>query len=295
MQSGAKKFTAATVAAELKKIFDEERPNLPSTICSDNGTDFKNKVVSALLQEHKIKQLFIDTYSAQQNAFVERLNLTLKTLIQKYLSHYNGITITNENLQKLVANYNNTVHNTTHRTPASIHPGKVAKLLQAAKNEKFAREAIKARATILVEESLCDFPNLEIGNYVRVHRRVDGAWRKTTQLKAKAYMSQWFWTIYKVSHITRPKDAKAQLYTLFDLESKHDIQRKFLRQDLLKIDKEHLIRELNPGEYAVEKVLDSKKVKGKQQYLVRWSGYPSEYDSWVAPQASFQKAINEFK
>ncbi|KAJ0178272.1 hypothetical protein K1T71_006095 [Dendrolimus kikuchii] len=33
-------------------------------------------------------------------------------------------------------------------------------------------------------------------------------------------------------------------------------------------------------EYEVEKIVDSKKIKGKLHYLIRWKGYTSESDTW---------------
>jgi len=63
----------------MKKIFDQEYPNLPSTIISDNGGEFKG----------------IESYNARQNSFIERWNGTIKRMIGKYLTNSNGVTISN--------------------------------------------------------------------------------------------------------------------------------------------------------------------------------------------------------
>ena len=34
------------------------------------------------------------------------------------------------------------------------------------------------------------------------------------------------------------------------------------------------------GEYVVEKIEDSRKRAGKQEYLIKWSGYPNSLNTW---------------
>jgi hypothetical protein len=36
-----------------------------------------------------------------------------------------------------------------------------------------------------------------------------------------------------------------------------------------------------PANYRIEKVLKTRKVKGKKQHLIRWAGWSSKYDSWI--------------
>jgi len=80
--------------------------------------------------------------------------------------------------------------------------------------------------------------------------------------------------LYKVAHITPPQQGLAPQYTLFDVEAKHVIDRKFLRQDLLKIDP-NIVEGLADDHYVVEKVID-KRGRGKNiKYLVSWQGWPA--------------------
>jgi hypothetical protein len=148
------------------------------------------------------------------------------------------------------------------------------------------------RAVGLVEDNKRNFPVLKYGDFVRVHRRVTGDWRKATKLKKKAYMVQWFYELYRVAHISKSVETKAPHYILFDPETGADVPRRFLRQDLLKIDKDQLIQELSDGHFVVEKVLDRKKEKDGIRYLVRWSGYPESYDTWQKPEPSFYFLCN---
>ena len=37
----------------------------------------------------------------------------------------------------------------------------------------------------------------------------------------------------------------------------------------------------NPDEYEVEEIREKRTIKGKIHYLVKWTGWPSEYNQWV--------------
>lgn len=294
INAGPAKYTAKTVADAMGEIIDGEGKHLPAVMQTDNGTDFKNAAFAAVMTRHGIKHHFIDTYSARQNAHVERFNLTIKTAINKYLTHVNGITIDPESLQKLVAGYNSCVHTTTGRRPVDVHPGKGATTAERSQAVKHAKLAIDGRAAMLLEANERLFPLLRVGDIVRVHKRTTGEWRRQTTLKKKAYQKQWFFELYKVAHISRPHPTKAPHFTLFDIEAKHDVPRKFLRQDLLRIDQKQLIKENPEGHWNVRKIVGRKMIRGKLHYGVIWDGYPDDEVSWILPQESFQGLIDKY-
>ena len=63
-----------TCQACYPKKNPRDTPHLPKTIISDNGGEATGKEMQALLTEYGIKHLRTQTYSPQQNSFVERLN-----------------------------------------------------------------------------------------------------------------------------------------------------------------------------------------------------------------------------
>jgi len=73
------------------------------------------------------------------------------------------------------------------------------------------------------------------------------------------------------------------------------IPKKFTRNDLLKVDKKEIIKELEPNHYVVNKILKSKGVGQNKRYMVSWQGYPSNVTSWIKPNKSFQKFIDEYE
>jgi transposase InsO family protein len=55
--------------------------------------------------------------------------------------------------------------------------------------------------------------------------------------------------------------------------------------------------EEDPDQYEVEEVKDKRAIKGKAHYLVKWTGWPSEYNQWVAEEdmANAHRVIRSFE
>ena len=53
----------------------------------------------------------------------------------------------------------------------------------------------------------------------------------------------------------------------------------------------------DPDEYEVEEVRNKEVVRGQVRYLVKWTGWPSEYNQWVdeADMANAQGKIRSFE
>ena len=78
-----RKANAQTIRKELnERVF--LRFGMPETFHSDNGTEFKNRVLDKFLKERGVAYTTIPPYHAQVNP-VERGNCTMKTMIMSYL------------------------------------------------------------------------------------------------------------------------------------------------------------------------------------------------------------------
>ena len=88
---------------------------------------------------------------------------------------------------------------------------------------------------------------------------------------SKRYAPNWSEEIFRVKE--RIKRA-LPVYRITDLNNEliigtfyePELQKVTLRDDL----------------FSVDKVLKERTRKGKKEYFVRWAGYPSSFDSWVA-------------
>ena len=103
------------------------------------------------------------------------------------------------------------------------------------------------------------------GDLVRIYRY--------KYLFSKGYEKNWSDEIFKIDKII-PNDPP--FYKIKDLKGE-EIEGNFYTQELQKIDEE----DLSEGEYEIEKILDTRIRRGKEEILVKWKGYPDSENSWV--------------
>ena len=105
---------------EVKKAFESifREGRTPNRNQSDQGTEFENRSVRALFQQHDIELFSVK--SAYKAALVERWNRTLKTKLWKYFTAKNTYKWLNV-LQDIVYAYNHKRHRIIGCTPASVN------------------------------------------------------------------------------------------------------------------------------------------------------------------------------
>uniref|UniRef100_A0ABD2WPB5 RNA-directed DNA polymerase n=1 Tax=Trichogramma kaykai TaxID=54128 RepID=A0ABD2WPB5_9HYME len=115
-----KKANGPTITQKLYgRIF--MRFGAPEILLTDNGTEFKNEVMTQFLEKNGVKQLFVPAYHPQSNS-VERVNRTVKTMIVSYLEdkHSNW----DENVAEITFAYNTAVQDSTGASPAFLNFGR---------------------------------------------------------------------------------------------------------------------------------------------------------------------------
>ena len=149
-------------------------------------------------------------------------------------------------LQDVVKGYNDSVHSTTGYAPSSIGEDEVLKILKGEPKEDEPKE-----------------PAFKVNDYVRV--------AKTKLTFEKGHETKYSQLLYKISG-TRQSGSHF-LYSLRDLANRSE-PGWFYEKELSKV-----IIDKNE-KHRIEKVIRQRKVNDRLQYLIRWAGYPSTYDSW---------------
>ena len=223
----------------LSAIFDEGR--VPKKLQTDDGTEFYNKWVKALLQKHGI--ILFSTHNNETKAsVVERFNRTLKTDMWRYFTANNTYRYT-DIVQDLVYSYNNRLHSSIKMIPAKVKTNDVVKIRKRLYGTKLR---VKPRS-----------PRLKIGDTVLIS--------KSKRLFEKGYLPNWTYEQFTVAErlITRPAR-----YRLKDYNG-DDIDGTFYGAELQKTTKRDT--------YKIEKII---RRRGKKA-LVKWMGYPDSFNQWV--------------
>ena len=216
---------------------------LPMRLQCDSGTEFKNRQFQDFLKEKGVH--FFTTYNSTKASVVERFNRTLKTKMWKYFTEMNTKRYIDV-IDKLVQSYNRTWHRSIKMKPEAV----------TTENQIQVWNTLYGN-----DKNATAKPLLKVGDTVRISRE---------KLRfEKGYEQNWTREIFTISKIIKRNPI---VYKLRDLVG-DSIEGTFYEEELQKI--------TDSGYYPVEKVLKTRKTKGKTQYFVKFQGYPEKFNAWV--------------
>lgn len=228
------------VSEAFKTLLDKGR--VPKNLQTDLGKEFYNDKFKNVVISYKINHY--STYSTKKASIVERLIRTLKSKLYKEFSLKGNYKWFNETLKQKVHEYNNTVHRTIGRPPASVNHMNKADILRRYINVSESRNRTKCK-------------KYSVGDFVRIS--------KYKGCFDKGYYPNWSTEIFKIKTI---QETYPPTYLIEDARCR-PILGAFYPQELQKTS--------YPDLYLVEKVL---KRKGNQVY-VKWLGLPTSENSWI--------------
>ena len=239
----------------FKHLLEKAHPRKPNRLQTDKGKEFVNKLVQDYLKQNAIHHFTSE--SDQKAAMVERFNRTLKSRMWKYFtakSTYRYIDM----LEDLLHGYNHAKHRTIGMAPADV------------KTEH--EEQLWRRMYPNYGVSTAPRQTLKAGDPIRVSRA-----KSTFE---KGYVPNWTEEIFKVIRFTKGSNRK--VYKVEDWEGE-PIQGVFYPEEVQRV-----VRRPDK-QFVVEKVLKKKKVGKELTYLIKWSGLPAKFNSWIPAKDVQQK------
>lgn len=237
-------------AKEVKAAVEDalESAKYPKIVRTDAGTEFCNKILNAFL---KGKNVYHQVTRNEGHAnYAERVIRTLKSLIMRFLTQNNTRRYIDV-LQSLVKTYNNTLHSSIGMKPREVTIEKAKTLWW----------------TLYKPKKPFSFKpfHMQVGDTVRI------AYLK--QVFTRDYDQHWsgeVFTVYK-----RYRRGGIPFYEIKDFNGEA-IKGSFYTEELQKI-------VVDPDQlWKVEKVLKTRKRKGRTDFFVRWLHWPERFDSWVS-------------
>ena len=237
-----KNKTARSLLEAFDSILSEGRK--PEKLRMDKGTEFVNDSFQQYLKKKGIQ--FYTANNEPKASVVERVNRTLKSKLYRYFTAVNSLRYIDV-LQDLVDSYNNTYHRSIGRAPATVS------LL----NVGTVRRKLYGGITSTVAKKF----KFHVGDHVRLSLR--------KRLFKKGYKMNWTEEIFQ---ITKRLSRTPVVYTVQDLLQR-PIEGTFYEEELQRVKR--------PDIFRIEKVLKKRTKNKNAEYLVRWSGYGPDFDSWI--------------
>ena len=216
----------------------------PKMLWTDKGTEFTGKYFRNYLGIKKIKPYH--TENIEKSSVIERWNRTIKEKIWKMFTTNNN-NVYWDKIDKIVDDYNNTIHNSTKMTP-----------VEASKDINRDKVWYNLYHDLIYIKT--ENPKFEIGDKVRIptlKRRVFD----------KGYTPNWTEEVFIVDEILPTKPIT---YKIVDLMGK-EIKGTFYEKELQKSKQQT---------FRIEKVI--KKDDLNKLVLVKWKGYPDKFNSWIS-------------
>ena len=230
----------------VSKVFDEifKSKRKPQMLWTDKGSEFISKHFKEFLKREGIR--LCHTENEEKSSVVERWNKTMKNRMWKMFT-VNNNTVYWDKIDKLVNDYNNSRHSSIKMTPVEA---------SKKKNESKVRSNLYGDLIYLKPGK----SNFMVGDHVRISKYK----RKVFD---KGYTPNWTEEIFVIDKVLPTKPVT---YNIVDLMGE-EIKGSFYDQELQKAKQQT---------FRIEKII--RRDNKKKMALVKWSGYPDKFNSWVS-------------
>ncbi len=233
------------VTEAFRSIFQEGR--IPQKIRSDKGKEFTSKTLLGFLQSKGVESFTAE--SDVKAGYSERAIKTIKAKIYKYMTRENTFKWVSA-LQQITESYNGSVHRSIKMAPESVNEDNTPRVWRTQYTES------KPNAPTTYE--------YEVGDAVRLSH--------TRYTFKREYNERWTREVFLITE--RKMKENIPCYKLKDFQNEA-IAGTFYRQELQKAEKgEDVV-------YKIEKVITTRRRRGKREMLVKWLGWGQQFNSWI--------------
>ena len=229
----------------FKRLFKEAQPRVPQRLQTDNGKEFFNKEVSALLRSKNIHHFA--SHSDQKASVVERFNRTLKTRIWVYFSANNTKRYVNV-LPDVVSAYNHSVHRGIRMRPVDVVGEQAA---TKAWRNLYYMDTCKSSKPQIVQDR----------QRARITR-----WKGEFEKGYEPNWSRETFVVQKALEHPRP------VYNLVDAMGE-PVEGKFYEKELQPVPR---------ATFQVERVIRTRKQGKQKETLVKWIGWDDKFNRWIS-------------
>ena len=232
-------------ALEAFKKIHKQIPDLKS-VRSDNGSEYISTIFKDYLKDNNIKQVLSAAGKPSSNGAIERLNQTIKWLVQKNIQMDLGFDWV-KNLPKLVKNINTTFHSELGKTPQEVENNKedVSYI-----NEEHDKQMKKKKNNIAIQK-------FKKGDHVRIHQPSD-----------KFKSVNWSKDIYIIEKVFKPSND----YSVFEYKLVDTIGR-YMNEDLLLVNYPIMNQYDQPKFFRISKLVKPVTKDNEPAYVVNWVGF----------------------
>ena len=288
---------------------------LPESIISDRGPQFAAGLMRELNEMLGIKNKLSTVFYPQTDGQTERVNQELEQYLRMFIDHRQEQWP--ERLGTAESVYNNKVHPSTRTSPFKAHYRQDPRMgFEMRKKEKYAgaekfiekmkeiQEEAKAALGKAQEEmkKYADRKRGEVDDY----KVGDLVMLSTKDLKYQMVgrrtekLTERFVSPYKIKKIVSSNAVELELPSTIKIHLVVNVSR--IRRYIGQVEGQ---RKEQPApvtikgeeEWEVEHILNKRKIRGKDKYLVHWKGFMAESDTWEGREnlKNAKEAIKEFE
>lgn len=247
-------------AKDMKDAFNRWLNDLdvaPSKVMSDNGVEFKNRLVRQIFHDKNIE--WISAHGTLKACIAERVNKTIQILMHKYMTENETLRYIDV-LPQLMETYNNRGHRTLKgMTPADADKVENEDEVHGIHMERYRERREKAEK----RQGNRPLP-FKVDDVVRIKTQP-----KKISSSSRAYAEQFHGEYFRIIRINQ--EQAVPLYYLRSLDDGELIEGGFYANELQK---------QSYDVFKVERILAQRVRRGQRQVLVRWKYFSPRHDSW---------------